>query len=156
MLTRQWDPFRELAALRNEVDRAFDNVGFGRWSRPFTRYSFLPGVAARAYPLLNIREDKDALYVDALAPGLEPKSLEITVVGDTLRIAGEKQALNPDIKPEAYHRNERSAGRFVRTTTLPAEINADKVKAEYKDGLLSIELPKSEKAKPRQIKVKVQ
>lgn len=86
---------------------------------------------------------------------LDPQSLEVTVQNGTLRIAGEKTPIKADIQPEAYHRAERGAGRFVRTMTLPTEIDADKVKAEYKNGLLLLTLPKHEKAKPKQIAVAV-
>lgn len=151
-----WNPWRDVDALRREVERAFETFSGdpGRW--PFSRTAFLPGRAARAYPLVNVGEDADHVYVEALAPGLDPGSLELSVVRDTLRIAGEKQAISADIKPEAYHRNERSAGKFVRTITLPTEVDGDKVNAEYKNGLLRIALSKAEAAKPKQITVKVQ
>ena len=145
-------PFRELDALRREIERAFDD--YGTWRRPFSRTSFLPGASARAYPLLNVAEDKDAIYVEALAPGIEPDSLEITVHDGQLRIAGEKPAIK-DIKAEAYHRSERSAGKFVRTTALPTAVDSAKVTAQYKNGLLLITLPKAEEAKPKQISVNV-
>ena len=153
MTLRTWDPFRELEALRREVDQVFD--GYGTWRRPFSRFSFLPALGARSYPLLNIGEDTDNVYVEALAPGLDPKSLEITVQNNELKIAGDKSIITPDVKPEDYHRNERSAGRFVRTTKLPSEVDSEKVKAQYKTGMLLITLPKSEEAKPKQISVEV-
>lgn len=153
MLIGTWDPFRELDALRREVERAFED--FGSWRHPYSRTSFLPGISARNYPLLNIAEDKDNVYIEALAPGLNPDSLEVSVLRDTLRIAGEKAAITSDIKPEAFHRKERGAGRFVRTVSLPVEVNGDKVTAEYKNGLLLLTLPKHEAAKPKQITVSV-
>lgn len=152
-MTRTWDPIRELEALRRQVERAFED--FGTWRRPFTRFAFLPGMSARTYPLMNVAEDKDNVYVEALAPGLNPDTLELSVLGDTLRVAGEKPPITEDVKPEAFHRNERSAGRFVRTLTLPVAVNNDKVSAEYKNGLLLLTLPKAEEAKPKQISVKV-
>lgn len=153
MTVRTWDPFREMEALRREVERAFEDFGQGR--QPAWRSAFLPGVSARSYPLMNAAEDKDSVYIEALAPGLDPQSLEVSVQNDTLRIAGEKTPIKADIKPEAYHRAERGAGRFVRTLALPTAIDADKVKAEYKNGLLLLTLPKHEKAKPKQISVAV-
>lgn len=152
MALRTWNPFYELDALRREVARVFDD--YDRWNWPFSRVSFLPGVSARTYPMLNVAEDKDHLYVEALAPGLEPGTLEITVQDGQLRVAGEKPALK-DIKAEAFHRSERGAGRFVRTLTLPAAVETDKVTAQYKNGLLLITLPKAEAAKPKQITVSV-
>ena len=153
MVWRAWDPFRELDALRREVERAFDDYGTG--GRPYRRAAFLPGVSARTYPMLNLSEDKDNVYVEALAPGLAPDSIEVSVLRDTLRIGGEKSPIKADVAPSAYHRNERGAGRFVRTLTLPTEVDGDKVKAEYKNGLLLLTLPKHESAKPKQISVKV-
>jgi HSP20 family protein len=148
-----WDPFQDLEALRRQVERAFEDYRGGRW--PLSRTAFLPGLSARSYPLLNINEDKDKVYVEALAPGLNPESLDITVQNDVLRLAGEKPTVNPDIKAEAFHRNERSAGRFVRTLGLPTGVDAGKVEAKYANGLLTITLPKAEEAKPKQIEVSV-
>lgn len=147
-----WDPWRELESLRREVERAFEDYRVGT---PRSRAGFLPGLMARAYPLLNVSEDKDNVYVEALAPGLNPETIEVSVLHDTLRIAGEKTPITAEIKPEAFHRSERGAGRFVRTLTLPTEVDGDKVKAEYKNGLLLLTLPKHEKAKPKQIAVQV-
>jgi HSP20 family protein len=92
--------------------------------------------------------------VEALAPGINSESLNLTVVRNTLTVAGEKPA-PAGVAPEAFHRSERAAGKFIRTIDLPVEVNADKVSARYTDGLLTITLPKAEAAKPRQIKVSV-
>ena len=66
---RDWDPFSEFEALHREVNRLFEEWGLGGWQSPFSRFSFLPGLSARAYPLLNVTEDDGAVYVEALAPG---------------------------------------------------------------------------------------
>jgi HSP20 family protein len=136
-----------------EIDRLLggrdDNAG--QW--PFSRFSFLPGRSARSYPLLNVRETADAYHVDALAPGIDAKSLKVSVTGNQMTIEGAKSAADQEVAAEADHRGERSAGRFVRSLTLPAEIDAAKVKAEYRNGMLSIELPKAAGARPRQIAV---
>jgi HSP20 family protein len=151
-----WDAIRDFEALRNEVERAFDLFGDrGRWDRPFSPTAFVPQGAWRMHPMLNLSEDKDNIYVEALAPGLDPEKLEVSVVENTLRIAGEKAAVKDDVKPEAYHRSERGAGRFARTITLPTLIDNDKVSAEYKHGVLYLTLPKHERAKPKQISVSV-
>ena len=92
----------------------------------------------------------------ALIDGLiETGARNLTVVHNTLTISGEKRGAPDNIPPEAFHREERASGKFVRTVTLPVEIDEGKVAAEYKDGLLLITLPKSEKAKPKQINVQV-
>jgi HSP20 family protein len=145
-----WDPFRELEALRREIDGAMR----GRGNGPASRAAFLPGRAARMYPMINLSEDKDAYYVEALAPGVEPESLEVTVVHNALTISGEKKPLG-DVDPQAYHRNERATGRFVRSIDLPSEVDSEKVKADYSNGLLLITMPKAETAKPKQINVSV-
>lgn len=147
------DPFVEMEALRREIDRAFEGLWPQRGWRPF-RTAFLPGLGARQYPLVNVHEDNANLYVEALAPGVDSKSLELSVVGDTLTIKGEKPGL-AQVAAEAYHRNERAAGRFIRAIELPAEVDRERVTADYRNGLLLITLPKSEAAKPRQIPISV-
>ena len=146
------DTFREMEALRRELDRIFEDFDSG--PRSF-RVSFLPGRWARAYPLLNLREDNEAFYVEALAPGIDAESLNITASHNQLTISGEKRAPGDNVKPEAYHRSERAAGKFMRSITLPAEVNEAAIKADYKNGLLLITLPKAEVAKAKQITVNV-
>lgn len=148
-----WQPFEEMETLRREIDRAFDE--FGLHSDRFSQVAFLPGRQPRQYPLINLHEDKDNLYVEALAPGADPNSLNLTVVRNSLIISGEKRHSQKDIQAEAFHRSERAAGKFVRSIELPLEVDEGKVKAEYKNGLLVVSLPKAEKAKPRQIAVQV-
>ena len=155
MVTYTWNPFRELESLRHEVERAFEDFGSDNWPWLRSRSRFLPGRSTRAYPLVNVSDSKDALYVEALAPGVTPESLDITVHRNTLRIAGEKSALATDIKPEAFHRSERGAGKFVRIVELPVEVDRDRITADYKNGVVLITLPKAEAAKPKQIAVHV-
>lgn len=150
-MDRFFDSFRELDALRRGIDRMIADPWFGALSRGS---AFLPGRSARGYPLINISGDPEKYVVDALAPGLDLGSLDVSVQGNTLRIAGEKRPL-ADVKPEAYHRNERSTGKFARTYQLECDINEEAVSADYKNGILTITLPKSEKAKPKKIAVSV-
>ena len=146
-------PWQTLEALRRELDRVFD--GTDTRNEPFSRTAFLPGRAARRYPLINLYEDKDAVYLEALAPGVDPATLNLSVVGNTLSITGEKRRVAGDVKPEAFHRSERATGKFVRHLQLPVEVDEGKVRADYKDGLLIVTLPKAERAKPKQITVQV-
>ncbi len=147
------DAFHRLDALRKEIDQAFNRVG--PQFPPVFRSAFLPGRAAREYPLVNMYQRPDAFQLEALAPGADPKTLNISVSGNTLTITGEKLRVTGNVAREAFHREERAAGKFIRTVDLPAEIDDTKVQAEYKNGLLLITLPRAEKAKPRQINVQV-
>jgi HSP20 family protein len=132
------------------MDRIYESVlPAGR-----QRLSFLPGLAARQYPRVNLAEDGDDYLVEALAPGVEPSSLDVSVKEGVLTLSGEKRA--PEgVEADAYHRSERSAGRFVRSIELPAEIDSEKVRASYVDGILQVRLPKAERAKPRRIEISV-
>jgi HSP20 family protein len=142
-----------LEMVRREIDRVFDESDTR--PEPAFRTAFLPGRAARRYPLTNLYEDTDAVYLEALAPGVDPTTLELRVVGNTLSITGEKRRVAGEVKPEAFHRSEHATGKFVRHIHLPVEVDANTVHAEYKDGLLIVTLPKVEKAKPKQIAVQV-
>jgi HSP20 family protein len=147
-----WDPFREMEDLRREVDRAFE--GYSTTRRPGRRTVFLPGFGPRQYPLVNLTEDKDNLYVEALAPGIDTDKLELSVQGSTLTMSGEKKP-SSDVAATEYHRSERSAGTFVRTVDLPYQIDESGLTATYRNGLLLVTLPKHADAKPKQIQVRV-
>jgi HSP20 family protein len=147
------NPWEDLEVLRREIDRTFQTFWSDREPRRW-HVAFLPGQGSRQYPLVNLTEDEDNLYVEALAPGLDPKSLDLSVLQGALTIKGEKPGL-AQVTADAYHRNERAAGRFTRAIKLPVEVNATDVKAEYRNGLLLVTLPKSQAAKPKQIPVNV-
>ncbi|MCD4655605.1 Hsp20/alpha crystallin family protein, partial [bacterium] len=117
------------------------------------RFAFLPGLAARQYPLINVFDDQDNVYVECLAPGLDPKELQVTVENNLLTLRGTKNNKPNELSPESYHRSERAAGKFARTVEINTEIDSDKVKAEYKHGLLLVSLGKAEKSKPRRIQI---
>jgi HSP20 family protein len=147
------NPFAEIDALRRAIDRSFESFWSDRMPRTW-RTAFLPAQGPRQYPLVNISEDDENLYIEALAPGVDPKTLDLTVLDGTLVLKGEKPGL-AQISADAYHRNERAAGRFVREIALISAVDADKIQANYKHGLLLITLPKSAAAKPKQIAVTV-
>jgi len=149
----EWNPVDEMEALRREIDRAFEGFGFGQ--QPWQQVAFLPGRGPRRYPLINLLEDKDHVYIEALTPGVDPQSLDVSVMQNRLTLSGEKSRISGEIKPEAFHRSERASGKFVRTIDLPMEVNEQAIQAEYKNGLLLVALPKAEKAKPKQISVKL-
>lgn len=147
------DVIREMNALRREMDRLF----VGATASP-RRVALLPGRGARQYPLINTGQDHDNLYVEALMPGVDPKTLDVSVIGNTLTVSGEKArrpAGAPSAEEEAYHRSERAAGKFSRSVALPVEVDDQRVAARYDHGVLHITLPKAESAKPRRINVAV-
>jgi HSP20 family protein len=147
------DVIRELDAVRREMDRLFAGV-----TASPRRAAFLPGRAARQYPLVNTSQDRDNLYVEALMPGVDPKTLAVSMVKSTLTVSGEKvrrPAGAPPAEEEAYHRSERAAGKFSRSLDLPVEVDDQRVAAHYEHGVLRITLPKAESAKPRRINVAV-
>ncbi|MGC9327042.1 MAG: Hsp20/alpha crystallin family protein [Candidatus Hinthialibacter sp.] len=147
-------PFFELDQLHNEIDRMFNSF-FQPTNKNNQRFAFLPGINARTYPKINLYDDENNYYVEALAPGIDPSKFEVSITGGVLTLSGEKTAAPGGNKPEAFHRNERAAGRFVRTIELPNKVDANNIKAEYKNGILFITLPRAEESKPKAIEVKV-
>jgi HSP20 family protein len=142
----QWRPFREVSRLRNEMDRLWDDYfGPGRRALRPMEEAWLPAV--------DVSETGDKITVKAEIPGMEAKDIEISMVGDTLTLKGEKKAEREE-KEENYHMVERSYGSFSRTMKLPATVEADKVEATYKNGVLTIVLPKKEEVKPKAIEIK--
>ena len=104
---------------------------------------------------MNLYEEKDKIRVEALTPGIDPETLNVDIMHNRLTLSGEKIRITSDVKPEAFHRSERASGRFVRTVELPVEVDEQGIRAEYKNGVLLVALPKAEKAKPKQINVEV-
>lgn len=152
---RAWDPFHEVDERLRELERLLAAAtSTSAPAESWRRSSFLPGRSARTYPLVNLADDRDNIYVEALAPGLDPQTLEVTAVRNTLTISGQKPS-PCNVPKEAFHRCERAAGKFVRTIELPVEVDSGRITAKYADGLLLITIPKAEEAKPRQIQVAV-
>ncbi len=142
---RAGDPFQEIGTLQEELTNLLDATGFGR---PFLSQR------ERRFPLLNIiTTDKESI-LRAELPGVELKDLEISLTGTTLTIKGERKA-EDQVPDEKYYQRERGAGPFGRTVELPHKVDADKVEASIKDGVLTIKLPKAPEIQPRQIEVKL-
>jgi HSP20 family protein len=137
------DPFQELDRLQRQMDTLFQNIP-GR-ERPYRR----EGV----YPLVNVSEDADHIYVQAELPGVDPQDLDITLKDQSLVLRGERK-IPAEEKNVNYHRRERESGFFRRVLRLPAPVDANKVEATCQDGVLTITLAKPEEVKPRQISVK--
>ncbi len=107
----------------------------------------------RWMPAVDIRESDEALTINAELPGLDKNDVHITLENNVLTLAGERK-FESEEKDESYHRIERAYGSFSRSFTLPANVKTDKVEAVFKDGVLSVVLPKVEEAKPRKIEIR--
>ncbi len=147
MALMKWTPFGELTSFRREMDRLFE--------RFFGEPPGLELLGMAWAPRLDVTETKDSLVVKAELPGLEVKDLDISVSGNTLTIKGEKQHEKEE-KDEHHYLIERSYGAFSRMVELPAPVAADKIKAAFKNGVLTITLPKTEEAKRKAIPIKVE
>jgi HSP20 family protein len=103
------------------------------------------------FPPMNITQDADNFYVRAELPGMKMDDLELTALRNRISVSGKREI---PVEEASYHRREREGGTFSRSVTLPSEIAGERVEADYKDGILTVVLPKREEAKPRQITVK--
>ncbi|MCU0788436.1 MAG: Hsp20/alpha crystallin family protein [Verrucomicrobia bacterium] len=139
-----WSGISRLTDLRDEIDRLFEVPLAG-----LTQTS--PWMSGWT-PALDVYEDKDHFTVQAEVPGMKKEDIEVSLHEGTLTISGERKE---EAKSEegGLYRSERYFGRFQRAVDLPASVVGDKVKAEYRDGILTITLPKAEEAKPKQINV---
>ena len=141
-----WDgsPFDQFYTLRDEINRLFEPVaGTGRGSGLFTVWS----------PALDIYEDKENLTVKVELPGMKKEDINISLHEGVLSISGERKQ-EEKLEESDRYRSERFYGRFQRTVALPKPVAAGNVKAGYKDGILTVTLPKTEEAKPKQIEVR--
>ncbi len=137
-----WPTLGRLTDLREEIDRLFE--------APLSRGSELLGWT----PAFDVYEEKDNFVVKAELPGLKKEDISVSLHEGNLIISGERKSETKNEGTEV-HRAERYFGKFQRVVALPAQVTASSVKAEYKDGILTVTLPKSEEAKPRQIDVNV-
>ena len=142
-----WDPFAEMADLRRMTDQVFGEF-FGRTP---SEMASTQGIWS---PLVDIHETKDGIQLKAELPGVKQEDIEVSLEGDTLTLKGERRR-ETEVKENQYHRIERSYGKFQRSILLPEAMDASRVKATYRDGVLEIQLPKKEEAKPKEIKVEV-
>ena len=143
-----WDPFREMESLLGRYsqatgrgllpDDADPSLGLAEWS-----------------PTVDIEESDISYLIKADIPGVDKKDIDVSLDDGVLSITGEKHTETETGKDTKYHRTERFCGSFARRFTLPAAIQADKVDAYYKDGVLSLMIPKAEEAKPKSIDIKV-
>jgi len=145
----RWQPFCDLMATERGFDRLFRDAFSSVLP---VREGELP---TRAWaPAVDICENENNIVLKAELPGVDPKDVEVRVEDNTLYLKGERK-FEKDTKEENYHRMERSYGSFARSFALPNSIDAEKVAAEYKDGLLTLTLPKREETKPKTIKINI-
>lgn len=145
-LSQAVDPFRDLGDIQSEMNRLFDSF-FGRPAQ-------LGGVERVWAPAVDLYETKDELVATVELPGLNEKDIHLSITGDVLSIRGERQ-WNQEVKQDNCYRGERWFGKFERTLPLPIPVQAGKVKASYRDGVLTVTLPKAEEMKPKEIKIDV-
>jgi HSP20 family protein len=143
----RWDPFRELEDMSERLNRMF--------ARPALRSSGKETLTVADWvPTVDISETDEEYLIKAELPEVKKEDVKVTVEDGVLTLQGERRQEKEE-KGKRYHRVERSYGSFVRSFTLPESVDEAKVKAEYKDGVLSLHLPKTEKVKPKAIEVKV-
>lgn len=142
----RWSPLRDLVGIQSEMNRLFDDF--------FVRSSENADQPTVWSPMVDISENDNEIVVVAELPGLQKDDVKIALQDNVLSLEGEKKH-EAEVKNKCYHRLERGYGKFQRSFVLPASVKGDQVKASYKDGVLSIRLPKAEEAKPRQIDVTV-
>jgi len=142
-LMTRWDPFRDMQRVQDEMNRLFED-------RLLSRDGESVGWTPRVY----IFEDEEGVALRFELAGVEPKDVDIRFENGVLTLRGERKLERED-KRENYHRVELSYGTFTRSFSLPGTIDAEKIKAESKNGVLTVHLPKKPEAKPKSIQVKV-
>ena len=146
-IVRWTDPFKEFAHMQDRLNRAFSDA-YGRSDEGlFSSGSWLP-------PVDIYQNGEHELVLKAELPDMARENIDVTVADGTLTIKGEKK-LSSEVKEEQFHRVERRYGTFSRSFSLPPTVDAGKVGAEYKNGVLTVKLPMREESKPRQVKVDV-
>ncbi len=148
-------PLETMSRLEQDMERMFHEF----WRRPLLslwdhEHSWPGRMPSLQMPAMDVYEDKDEVVVKAELPGLSKEDLEVTLTESTLTLKGEKKQ-EEEVKEKNFYRSERSTGSFVRTIDLPTEVKTDLTKASFKNGVLEIRLPKTEDAKRKVIKVKI-
>jgi HSP20 family protein len=140
----RWEPAREMMTLRDAMDRLFDDA----FTRPFRLNDGQMSMLA-----VDMYQTDNEVVVKAAIPGVKADEVQINVTGEVLIIKGETHE-KEDVKEKAYHLREQRWGMFERTLALPTDVVADKAKAEFENGILTVTLPKAEEVKPKTIAIK--
>jgi HSP20 family protein len=139
----RWEPAREMMSLRDAMDRLFDDA----FTRP------LSGRDGWSVPAVDMYQTDDEIVVKAALPGIKADEVQINITGEVLTLKGEVKQ-EEEKKEKAWHIREQRYGSFERSVVLPTDVVADKAKAEFENGILTITLPKADEVKPRTITVK--
>jgi HSP20 family protein len=150
-----WKPLTGLSRWDREIDRMMGDF-FARRMRPWWPERWL-GMRHEEIvaPVVDLYEEKDEIVVKAELPGMDKNQIEVQISGSELILKGEKSK-EEKVEEKNYYRCERSYGAFRRAVALPMDVQADKIKASFKNGILEVRLPKTEKAKAKEIKIKVE
>ncbi|PYQ35791.1 MAG: molecular chaperone [Acidobacteria bacterium] len=140
----RWDPYRDLTSFADRFNRAFGNVTGRERDEELSLGTWVPPV--------DISEDKERITLTAELPGFREDQVDVQMEGGVLTIRGERK-MEEEKEGRNFHRLERSYGHFVRSFTLPNNVDRDNIRASFNNGLLEIEMPKREEAKPKQIKI---
>ncbi|HEX5949912.1 MAG TPA: Hsp20/alpha crystallin family protein [Actinomycetota bacterium] len=144
----RWDPFRDLVSIQDELNRLF--------GRTFTGVEPTRPTAAGAWmPSMDVYETEDKIVATIELPGIDPKDVEVAVEDSTLTVSGSRE-FSSEIQEENVHRIERRYGSFSRAITLPQTADTEKVEAAFDKGVLTVEVPKVEKAKPKKIQIRAE
>ncbi len=142
----RWNPWRGMADMRHQLNRFFDLPLLGSdWLEP-------GGGLEAWHPAVDVYEKDGKVVIKAELPGLEKKDISLDVNNGVLTLKGERRH-EEEVKEEKFYRKEITSGKFVRSFALPADVEVEKIAAEFKDGILSIEVPKPEGSRPKQITV---
>jgi HSP20 family protein len=149
----RWDPFRDLMSIQGELNRLFDRTLAGDESRGGRELATASVAADSWAPALDVYEGQDGLELTLDLPGIDPDAVELTVEDSVLTISGRRE-FRSDVSEENYRRVERRYGSFARSLVLPPTADAEGIEATFDKGVLTIEVPTREAAKPKKIEIK--
>jgi HSP20 family protein len=146
MAITRWDPFRDLSILQERMNRVFEDAAVRGWKNDE------PSATTSWSPAVDIYETDSEIMFQAELPGVDRKDIALQLENNVLTLKGDRR-FEKETNQENYHRIERSYGGFSRAFTIPTIVDEDKIRADYKDGILKIALPKKEQVKAKQIKI---
>jgi len=146
MAITRWDPFRDLGILQERMNRVFEDAAVRGWKNDE------PSATTSWSPAVDIYETDSEIMVQAELPGIDRKDIALQLENNVLTLKGDRR-FEKETNQENYHRIERSYGGFSRAFTIPTIVDEDKIRADYRDGILKIALPKKEQVKAKQIKI---